>query len=64
LHYRDAYGLQLNYWPALHSNCRVDSFRLSHEIGSAIWATYGAELRYPFSLECSMLNESASAVRP
>jgi hypothetical protein len=166
LHYRDAYGLQVNYWSALHSNCRigaafgpeiyldtttstyraqyqdrhglgmqpslsgqcrlgprlaleviasrsldvasfgatavllgftytprsigesddgadkedaaagtrhryaelsigraeVDSFRLSHEIGSAIWATYGAELKDPFSLEFSMLNESVPAI--
>ena len=163
LHYRDAYGLQLNYWSAMHFNCRlgaafgpeiyadtmtstyraqyqdrhgvglqpsvagqcrlnsrlalevvasrsldvasfgasavllgltytprapgerddgddspsearhkyleltagraeVDSFRLSHEIGSAIWATYGAELKDPFALEFSMLNESVSAV--
>jgi hypothetical protein len=163
LHYRDPYGLQLNYWPAMHFNCRlggalgpeiyadtmtstyrsqirdrhgvglqpsvadqcllnsrlaleavasrsldvasfgasavllgltytprattergagedtspegrhkypeltagraeVDGFRLSHEIGSAIWATYGAELKTPFALEFSMLSESVSAV--
>jgi hypothetical protein len=40
----------------------VDSFHLSHEIGSAIWATYGAELRDPLSLEFSMLNERVSAI--
>lgn len=40
----------------------VDSFRLSQEVGSAIWATYGTEIRDPFALEFSMLNESVSTV--